>query len=705
MMSIAPLLALQLWPIEDPRWPMVAAGAVVVLGLLVFGFRDVIRFSARRAFAIGSVCFSESIRRRVLWLIPLAIAGVLLVSQFQRPLDEQDALRQTTRFCMFAAGLLVTMVTIILACTNLPREIENRVIYSVVTKPTTRLEIIAGKIGGFAAVSGTILLIMAVFTWGFLQYRQWSMLSDVRQRLEAGTVPQSARPTLAYYASHGVLSARNYQRAEQSQFFSRLPDPDSPLRWMSGGGEGRMLVPFSLNPQRVRLSGNPDEPAMQIEVHVSDWMQRPLTENELPVAAQLMATTQPASASATMGPALPSEVPAAAAPATVSAPFIQIDIFDQNQTTILTADMLANGGRVYVPSKSANNPAVLTLTNSQAQLLARARDFVVAVTAVSPGTELAFGDEPVSIRYPGVGGDERVGATRRVSDGAIHRPIFVAGGGNPNSLQLRGASENAPMSVVEFREVKPELDAAGNAVFEFRCVIERSGETTDEMEQPTNVQFVARNNVTKGSSAALIIPVESRRAAYFTLPGEFVREGNFDVIIRCVTPNHWINVGGNALLLSSANRSFTVNLGKSFLVLWFFSLLVITVSIFCSTFVSWPIAVVLTLVILLGHWGVEQIADTARPGFGRTFANELFRGANAPVVETVSRSVEHLNQILLFAKWFLPDVSRFAALESLERGNAMPLVVITQSLLVLAVFALPVAVLSYVFLRNKEVAP
>src|SRR3989442_560281 len=79
--------------------------------------------------AISSVSFRESIRRRVLLITPLAIVGVILVSQLQRPIDEADAIRQTVKFCLFATGLVVSIVTIILACTNLPREIDNRVIY------------------------------------------------------------------------------------------------------------------------------------------------------------------------------------------------------------------------------------------------------------------------------------------------------------------------------------------------------------------------------------------------------------------------------------------------------------------------------------------------------------------------------------------------------------------------------------------------
>lgn len=692
------------WLKDDPGW-LVAAG-IVLVGLFVYGFRDLLRFNLGRTCAIGGVCFAESIRRRVLWLIPLAIVGVLLVCQFQRPLDEQDAIRQSTRFCLFAAGLLVTLATIILACTNLPREIENRVIYSVVTKPTTRLEIILGKIGGFAAVSAAILLIMAVFTWGFLQYRQWAILQDVRQRLDAGAVPESSLASLRYYADHGLLSARNYQAPNQPELFSRLPDPKSPLRWMNGGGEGRFILPFSLDADTVDLSGKPEDPGLQINIHISDWKQRLLNESEATGAAQLAATTMPTSASGMLGPSLPA---ATTAPGAVNPPFVQVELLAADQTMLFPSEAIAQGKPAYVPSKLATNPARVMLTLAQTSQLARAGHFFVSVTGVSPGTEYGVDEKPVTLQYRTPGGDTKViGAWSPA--GRPYPPIFLAAGGSPGLIQLRGASENAPMAVAPFHQLRPETDAQGNAIFEFHCSIERSGDTAEEMELATRVEFVVRNNQSGEISDAIRIPVESRRAAYFVVPGKFVagdaaRGSDFDVLVRCVTPGHWINISDSSLMLSSANRSFTVNLAKSYLVLWLFSVLVVIVSVFCSTFVSWPIAVVLTLVILLGHWGVEQIADTARPGFGRTFANDLFKGAAAPVVETVSQSVEKLSSLLNLASRVLPDISRFAALESLEKGNALPLAVIGDSLLVLAGFGLPVVVLSYVFLRRKEVAP
>ena len=82
----------------------------------------------------------------------------------------------------------MVLTSIILACTNLPKEIESRVIYTIVTKPTTRLELIVGKVMGFARVSATVLIIMGLFTWGYLEIRQRGQLKQVAERLRSGTV-------------------------------------------------------------------------------------------------------------------------------------------------------------------------------------------------------------------------------------------------------------------------------------------------------------------------------------------------------------------------------------------------------------------------------------------------------------------------------------------------------------------------------------
>ena len=54
---------------------------------------------------------------------------------------------------------------------------------------------------------------------------------------------------------------------------------------------------------------------------------------------------------------------------------------------------------------------------------------------------------------------------------------------------------------------------------------------------------------------------------------------------------------------------------------------------------------------------------------------------------------------------FLPDISRFPVTEDIERGISMPPEKLAGAAWVLLGYGLPITVLAYVILRNKEVAP
>jgi hypothetical protein len=213
------------------------------------------------------------------------------------------------------------------------------------------------------------------------------------------------------------------------------------------------------------------------------------------------------------------------------------------------------------------------------------------------------------------------------------------------------------------------------------------------------------NLQTGKTSPALRIPMESRKTAYASVPAESVAGGDFDVVVRCLTPRHWIGLTPLTVRLAVGDGSFLLNLGKSYLILWLLSVLVILIAIFCSTFLSWPIAVVLTLVILFGHWGVIQLGEMAAPGVGRQVVNDLFAGAAPAVTETLTRSMEGLSSLIRIMAAFLPDISQFAAVEDISQGSAIGTPRLIMPLLVVIVFGLPILSLSYVFFRNKEVAP
>ena len=684
------------------------AGAIVLLGLVMYGFHDLFNFSPRRIWAISSVSFAESIRKRILWITPLAIAGVIVVSQLQKPLDEQDAIRQTIKFTLFATGLLVTITAIILACTNLPKEIETRVIYTVVTKPTTRLEIVLGKVIGFARVSAAILLIMGLFALGYLQLRAWTLRKEIAERLSAGTVDALSRPTLEYWSQTGLLTSRTFERPSILQVFAKVPGVNDTKRWFYGSGEGEIVVPFRATPEQLIPAGvagaGPGDGGVFLRVQIgfgpSEYGQ---------------ATPTSAPAALPIGVAAPSSLPSTLPQGPPKTASLTIQILDENQNSLIDARQINKGEPITLVDPSGRTPVIVYIPPDVAPNLLKAPIFFVNLTGISAGVEYSVdlstdpdpSKAPVCLIVPGATADlaRFIGPLEdpRSEDRQPVPVIFRARIGNYGQ-QLRGGKPNkTPVAQYQFRGAEPRSNE-GDVGFEMRVGIERSGEDADDDTEPTKVELTFVNTRTAAASQPLIIYPENNRTTYFSVPVQVLKGGDFDVYMRNETPGQYIGLQSLSLSMVASEESFNWNLVKSLTILWMLSILVVIISIFCSTFLSWPIAIVLTLVLLLGHWGVLQLGDATAPGIGNMVATDL--GFQDPSkAKVVSASVEALSKLLNGLAAVLPDIGQFSAIEDIESGVTIPPAKLISPLLVLAAFGVPMLVLSYVFLRNKEVAP
>jgi hypothetical protein len=283
-------------------------------------------------------------------------------------------------------------------------------------------------------------------------------------------------------------------------------------------------------------------------------------------------------------------------------------------------------------------------------------------------------------------------------------PIFQGRPGNFGQ-QLKGGDRSS-IGVFEFRDAEYEVQD-GMAPFELRSGIERSG-ADDEgpitTDMPTQVSVRIYNATSQQTSEELILQPESNRTSFFRVPAAQLEGGDFSVLLRTLTQGDHLGIKPASLVLVSDSQPFAWNLAKSLLILWLMTVLITTVAIFSSTFLSWPIAVVLTLLILLGHWGVAQLGDSIAPGIGSQVVTDL--GLKEPAkAEAVRATVERLSSFLNFISTILPDIGKYAAVEDIERGVAIPAERLRDALMVTLGFGLPLVMLAYLFLKNKEVAP
>ncbi len=678
------------------------ASGILLVGLLV-GFVDLRRFSGKRIWAISGVCFDESIRRRILWIAPLAILGIIVVSQLQRPLDEQDVIRQTIKICLFTTGMVVVISTIILACTNLPREIENRVIYTVVTKPTTRLEIVVGKVVGFARVSAAILLIMGVFSYGYLVVRSWSMQRYITDRLESPELPASERQTLDHYRQTGLLRARTLEQPDGLQVFGTPPELGASTWSMAGNGEGSFLVPFNLKKDDLIASDKPDavpgSEGIQVMVEIGYRKKsEPVAEK---VAATHKASTAPAQAPY-YGPFLMSPEERQAILSKVKPqpnPEITIEVLDRFMNGLGTASSLLSNRPLELLNKNGVSQVFAYIPPNVAGTMGGQPTFI-RVTGASKDAEYYAGKNPVKLAVPLGPGQGRL------LEAASDTPHFTSRSGTFGQ-QLRGVVDGkGAVGVYSYRNAN--YSGGDAATFEGKFGIERSGNDMDssafDYDEPTLVTVRVRNLQSGKTSEPLTIRPESNRTTFFNVGADVVGGGNFDVLMQCQTPGHFVGLQSASLSMITAKHPFMLNLAQSLLILWLMSILVTAVAIFCSTFLSWPIAVVLTLLILLGHWGVAQLGDATAPGIGNQIVNDLGLTKSAPA-KAVSATVERLSGLLNFMSTILPDIGQFAAVEDIERGVTISSRRLGDAAGVALGFGLPLTVLAYVVLKNKEVAP
>jgi hypothetical protein len=120
---------------------------------------DVFRFSPRRLIAIARFSIKEAVRRKVLWSFLLLGLVVLFASWFITTEKKDDQWRQYVNLVFFVVSAMVLVMSAILACFSLPTDIKQQTIYTVVTKPVQKLEIVLGRIVGIVLLMTVILAI------------------------------------------------------------------------------------------------------------------------------------------------------------------------------------------------------------------------------------------------------------------------------------------------------------------------------------------------------------------------------------------------------------------------------------------------------------------------------------------------------------------------------------------------------------------
>ncbi|MEX2560652.1 MAG: hypothetical protein WD403_12095 [Pirellulales bacterium] len=166
----------------------------IIFKVLVSALQDIVRISPRRVFALASLAVREAIRRRVIIAFLVFIVVLLFAGWFIEPGVANPA-KLYISLVMTATTYLVLVMALLLSALSLPADIENRTIYTVVTKPVRPSELVVGRVLGFSAIGTVLLALMGVGSYVFVVRsldHQHTLLAEDLQPLTASS--QDASP-------------------------------------------------------------------------------------------------------------------------------------------------------------------------------------------------------------------------------------------------------------------------------------------------------------------------------------------------------------------------------------------------------------------------------------------------------------------------------------------------------------------------------
>jgi hypothetical protein len=186
---------------------------------------------------------------------------------------------------------------------------------------------------------------------------------------------------------------------------------------------------------------------------------------------------------------------------------------------------------------------------------------------------------------------------------------------------------------------------------------------------------------------------------------------------RCVSRTQFLGMARYDLYLLDAQRPFLVNFFKGALGIWFWMCLVLGLALACSSYLSGVISWLCVLFLVLLGWArefVQSIAQGKNDGGGPAEALiRLFERQNAvmPLEDTTATRVatgydEVYRWLLRRVMDILPDVALYFReyFSPVASGFDISPLSLAKTLLFLAGYLLPWAVLAYYLIKSREVA-
>jgi hypothetical protein len=142
--------------------------------------------SPSRIWTMAAATVTQLVRMRILVFL-VVLSGIVVAAGFLFPVFSAEQQLKMLKYVSFGALQFFSLVLAIVATALLlPKDVEDRTLYTILSKPVPRVEYLLGKFFGVTLLIGGGLVIMDAVLCGVLHLRQTMVLAQELAFLEQG---------------------------------------------------------------------------------------------------------------------------------------------------------------------------------------------------------------------------------------------------------------------------------------------------------------------------------------------------------------------------------------------------------------------------------------------------------------------------------------------------------------------------------------
>ncbi len=253
---------------------LTVGGLASVLGIGQPFVAGLLRLRLRRVWALSKLSFKEAVSLQKLpWVFLIFLLPILFQPQVFLGGKAEDQLRSNTGYASLFMQFLLILPAAILCALAIPSDIKNQNIYTIVSKPVERFEIVLGRFLGYAFILTLGLFGMTAVGVAFI------VTSNVDEKAASETfmARKPVRGNIRFQSRRGEIEGTNVGREfDYRKYIGGDPSSSQRAVWNfrklpSGLGSGRDAITCEFTFDIFRMTKGEENRGVDLTIRITTW--------------------------------------------------------------------------------------------------------------------------------------------------------------------------------------------------------------------------------------------------------------------------------------------------------------------------------------------------------------------------------------------------------------------------------------------------